>query len=564
METTYQVILIAPSIWEDLTQTSFSELPPQTKPIAHSILATLQNRHIGITPNLSAELAHLITNPHSPHHNNPWTPTLKRLLEETSNNLQPTGILLNTIPLYTIIRLAAPIIEEANNQIQLCCLFCQDNIQNDTTKEDYNQYQSHLETQIHKIAETKNDFMQTFWQDRALTLASYSSHAPSWNKPETRLAELEPSALSLMLKLTPKLPKSQTLTIRPKIAVDPLKHQETRRMSEGGFSGIQITRRLDDMGDILLSEFLNPPAVLADRLINNGYLSLRRQTRREQLRDVLIVGMMPDALRSKPSTHFIKACWFDFIARFGFMLYRGRLMRSEFRWLEGDPFGRVRNCNFLLNQMPRLDMPGNGDLPAEFRREFLMALGWLPQYLDTRGRFEKIPVYDAAPQQLKVSGETNTENERKWAYSAWRSQKENLLWSLENSGDSLPGVTSPTGQHEKRLNIGGYAFVHIMLFLPAEKRREREASAAARLGPLYSGFGLGSSPGSDTGHKRSAGITWVPENLTDSSQWAFDCRGTQHSNPFSQQTTQWTSHKIAGRLEEIWRSQILKEMQDGR
>jgi hypothetical protein len=554
MDNEFVVKLISPSFWEDLVS---------LEPVAHSVLTTLHNRHIGITPKLAAELAKRITAPQGYKQGSDcWDKVLKRLLEESSEGIATVGVLLNAIPLYSVIRLAGPIVEEACNRIGKCFLFCQEEVSSDVSEDDYIQYDFLLEREIRRMAINKDDYFKTFWKDRALTLATYSRRAPSFSRTEARLADIDPSALAMLLHLNPKLVPSKALSIHPKTIVNPMKHREIRRMREGGFSGIHVTRRIEDMGDILLSEFLNPKAVLADRLINNGYLALRRQTKREQLRDILVVGMMPESMGPQPSKDFIKACWFDFISRFGFMLYRSRLKRSEFRWLQGDDFGRVRCCNFLLKELQDLDIPVEGDLTPDFRRDFLMALGWLPRYLDNHGFVEKVPQYKASPQQLKVSGELGTEVERQWAYSAWRSQKENLKWALHESDHSplLPGMNDGG---EKGLDIGGYAFVHIMLFMPASKRQTSAKSAAARLGPLYSGLGLGSDNGNNNGHQYGASITWVPENISDIDAWAFDARSNRSTPLFPPQKDEWSTHTIAGRLEETWRHLILKELQDG-
>jgi hypothetical protein len=327
-----------------------------------------------------------------------------------------------------------------------------------------------------------------------------------------------------------------------------LKHREASRLKEGGFSGIQVTRRLEDMEDILLSEFVNPPAVLADRLVNNGFLSLRRQTRREQLRDVLIAGMMPLELKPKLGVDFVKACWFDFIRRFGYMLAQSGRKRSEFRWLEGNQAEQVRGCYFLLQDLPDLSGPFKSHYDASFRKKFVMALGWLPQYLDTRYRFQPVPQYTAGPGHSSPG----FESAKRWAFSVWRLQEENLRWMVHE-----PDKPNPMGSGKKRLNIDGFAAVHLMLFLPADIRNQgKEVSAAARLGTLYSGFGLGNIPG------RNVSITWVPRQITISKEWTFDCRGKGDSQAFFKEKPagKSSSHLIAGRLEEVWRNQLIKEL----
>src|SRR4029079_7111242 len=56
--------------------------------------------------------------------------------------------------------------------------------------------------------------------------------------------------------------------------------------------GSSLSRRL------VLAEFLNPPLVLVDRLLNSGYLVHERRPRRAKLRDALVVGLMPHEVRA--------------------------------------------------------------------------------------------------------------------------------------------------------------------------------------------------------------------------------------------------------------------------
>lgn len=559
---TMNVELVAPAIWEEQISVACAQLTPAQQQSCQAIITSLHNRHVGISPFLAAQLAQILDNQHSLRFADQcWALIFQRILNQSSTG--PMAILPHRVPIYIVLRVAAPLISQACLSIGKCYLFCQDS--SPITRQQYQQYSQQLEEQLRSLLAQDNTILDTFWHELAFTLTSYSRRAPLWGATATRLAELHPPALSLLLGIHPPLPHHETLTIHPKTHVNPIKNRPVKRLTEGGFSGIHISRGLEDMGDILLSEFLNPPAVLADRLINNGYLTLQRETKREQLRDVLIVGMLPASITPKPSVDFIKACWFDFIARFGFLLYRCRLLRSEFRWLEGDSIGRVAVSPFLLKELPHLDVPVGGDLTPVFRRQFLTALGWLPQYLDNRRSFEKVPLFRATPGQLQVAGEKDTANERLWAYSAWRAQRENLLWNIQ---DPIKPIGGTTPKSEKRLDLTSYAYLHIMLFLPAQKRGPE--NSALRLGPLYSGLGISQTQAAGLGQHCSASITWVPETITDTSSWAFDARESftlplfPHSQSTSQTAKPITIEPIAARLEEVWRSRLLKELQDDR
>lgn len=557
MEKMFEIKLVKPGIWQPAVRDAFSGLAPQMKSTAHSVLRIMHNRHIGITPQLAAELARLIIDAYASRQGqSAWHDVLKRLQEETSDPQFSFGIILSTLPAYSVNRLAMPIVEEACQRIGRCCLFCQDNIDNEVTREDYDRYSRELENEIRRTAAGKSDYFQLFWVDRALALASYSRQAGFREPAVSGLPETDPAALGLLLRLNPGLSHTMPLASQSRRLTDPLKHREASRLKEGGFSGIQITRRPEDMEDILLSEFVNPRVVLADRLLNNGFLALRRQTRREQLRDVLIAGIMPDELKPKLSADFIKACWFDFLRRFGNMLAQSGHKRSEFRWLEGNRLGQVRSCYFLLQDLPDWQGPLKNHHDSSFRKEFLISLGWLPQYLDTRYRFQPVPRYTPGPGQLHTNAEIGAKQElesaKQWAFSVWRTQKENLQWIIHEPDQVNPGET-----REKLLNIEAFAVVHLMLFLPARQRHQgKGVSSAARLGSFYSGFGIANVPG------HNVSITWVPQQIKNSREWAFDCRGKGDSLIFSREKSggKSSSHLIAGRLEEVWRNQLIKEL----
>jgi hypothetical protein len=554
MKNSLEIKLVSLDTWQPAAEEVFSRLSSRMKSVAQSILRTLHNRHIGITPRLAAELAPLLGDAYaSAPGQSAWHDVLKRLQQETSGTPFSFGVMLSTVPLYSVLRLAMPIIEEACHRIGLCFLFCQDNIESGVTAADYSQYSAELDNGIKQMAKSKADFFQLFWADRALTLAAYSRRG-SGAFPGKGLPETDPAALALLLRLNPELSQTQPLPSHSRRLTDPQRHQEVSRLKEGGFSGIHITRRLEDMGDILLSEFVYPPAVLADRVINDGFLALRRQTRQEQLRDLLIAALMPAETQAKLSAEFIKACWFDFVRKFGYMLVQSGRKRSEFRWLEGNTLGQVRGCQFLLQDLPIPDTPLRDLHDTNTRKEFLMALGWLPQYLDNRSRFEPVPRYadkpGLEPGTNKVKNPLASAGD--WAISVWRAQRENLHW-LTHEPDRSPAGSS----REKPLDSDGFAVVHLMLFLPAEQKRlDKEISAAARLGSLYSGFGMGNAPG------RNVSITWVPNQINALNQWAFDCRGKRESLLFPQEKTRnsLNSHQIATRLEQAWRNQLIKEL----
>lgn len=566
----YRVSLVRPREWRTVIEEEFKWLASKAVPVAHSILSSMHNRHIGITPKLAAELAPLLLDPASAREPvGTWKVVLERLFKEAEWEAEITGdedtglewerfaVLLCSVPPYSVMRLALPIIENACLAMGKCYLFCQEWVENGVSWNDYNKYAIELEREIINMARDKSDFFKIFWKDRSLALVNYSRRPSMWRGSGTGLPETAPSAVAMLLGLEPEIPESKRFSLHPKLVTDPQKHREIPRIKEGGFTGIHITRRIEDMGDMLMSEFLNPTEIMLDRLINTGYLALRRQPKREKLRDVMVVGVMPALVQPTLSADFAKACWFDFIARFSYQLYQKRLFRSEFRWIEGDAFDRMFNCNFLLQDLSEGDLFYEDESTPEYRWKFLMALGWMPHYLDIRRRFELIPGYRYVREEAQILDEDtrNMHAARQWAFAAWKAQRENKKWSLYERHRPLFG--SPG---KRKIEIEQFRFVHIMLFLPAPVKEENQSlllSPAQHMGTLHKGFNLGYAPG------RSASITWVPRVVEGSRQWAFHAGGRYDPLLFSGLDRRIKANQIAGKLEQAWRDQLEKEIWHG-
>lgn len=558
MKTSLEIELVSPSVWRPVVDSVFDKLTMEVRQRASSILWTMHNRHIGLTPQLAAGLAAVILQPYGPRYfTDAWDAVSDRLLNEVSGQQYSAGLVFSALPSYSVFRLAAPIVEEACNRIGFCCLLCQDEVDSRINDINYVPYISEVAAEIKRMAESNDNYFRLFWADRAMTLSAYSIRAFLRERAAV-LPETDPTALALLLRLKTDVSKARPLSFHPQPLVQPLKHREINRVKEGGYSGVHMTRRLEDMGDILMSEFVNPPAVLADRLINNGYLALRRQPKREKLRDILVVGMMPGEVKSKLSVDFIKTCWLDFICRMGMLLVRGGRVRSEFRWLEGDALGRVHSCNFLLQDLPPefSEIPVEGELNPAFRREFVTALGWLPQYMNNRAGFQPVDTTRPVMKVMKESRENNLESSRQWAYSVWKSQKENLLWSRVETGPGQREFLDSSARNG--LDVQRFAFTHIMLFLPSRGRDKRQLSGAAHLGELYGGFGIGS------GSNCSLSVTWVPERPVSQEPWAFDCRERVFSQLFSRHLDSKTlsPRRIAGKLVSTWRDYLIKELRN--
>ncbi len=552
----FQVKLVPPKMWHSYIKKSFKKLekPPEQR-FARSALMAMHNRHVGVTPELIVDLTWQLMNPDQV--NGVWTAVFRRLGDDLAIGREERrfGLLLRSNPTYTIFRLAMPIVEASCRAIGRCYLFCEDNIQTRLKESDYTDYADELSNQIKKMANSHQaggrDEFQLFWQERAVTLSTFSRRPVGLQQFDTTLPETDPIAWGFLMRLKPDMPRSRSQSLLPRPLTRPIKHRINPYQKEEGLDGIRMTRREEDIDSILLSEFINPEPVLADRLLNTGYLATQRQSKREKLRDVLIAALMPGDMRASLKVDFVKACWFDCLMRLSLIFRQQQLPRSEFRWIEGDRFNRFHSNALFLQDLPAAKTIVAGPPSPGYRHQFLTALRWLPTYLDSQAHFRTLPNY--AP---KTEADTSPE---KWLCRAWAAQQDHLQWLAHQ--DNQAGHSRR--QKNNQLRVDEFAFVHIMVFLPpetADKPGELPPKPADRLQSIASCLGLGNS------QSHNLSLTWLPKDLQDIEGWAFSAPGQPPLRLFKKTQVPGQAvdeRKIAGRLERTWLDQIIKEIWHG-
>jgi hypothetical protein len=388
--------------------------------------------------------------------------------------------------------------------------------------------------------EAEGDPLNLFWQERGRTLSQIRGRALG-------LPEAEMTALGFLLRLT-EAPEAEDSHVLQRLHV---RRQERRvRLQEGGVRGIRVTRRLEDVDRILISEIVNPVPVLIDRILNQGYLILERDPRRKRKRDVLLAGLLPRSpLSGTLAADFVQACWFNFIGRFSLLLHNYHLTRSELRWMEGDRLNRFRTRSFLLpdlsgmlEQMPVADPP----FPL-YRETLLQHMRWIPAYTDRRAPYLYLP---EAP-----TTSAPFDSLQQWLSQVWSTQQDNPGWRKT--------AAPPTVANG--LQLSEFRFVHLMLFLPADApwRREERGNVAARLAAALR---------LDPRRQQHLSVTWVPRNITDLLQeplleespaqpaapWSFTAL-YYPEQPFFQQREQ-TLPEIANGLVKAWLQEIMREV----
>ena len=533
--------LLSPRVWRSLVKEATAGLRSSREILlTEAIITSLHNRHVGISPQLAAFLAPLLLLPDA-QAKTPWIEVQNRLKRELLPNKDEihssyrTGFLFSAAPAYVLFRLVLPLIEAACHELGDCYLFCEDEVTDPYRSQDYKKYTEALLDQIVYLATSENARLELFWKDRATTLASLSYPEIQLESSEFGLPENSLAGVGFLFRLE-KLPVLRRDFQNMQRLVSPIQRMKSLARREGGVRGVRVTRRIEELDSILFSEFLNPRLLLVDRLLNSGYLAIEREPRREKLRDALIVGVMPPSTKTGLGAEFLKACWFNTMAVLGQILRRHNLHQSEFHWIEGDAFERVRICTFpleILSDLPVYHLALERELNRIYRQEFLTRLRWLPAFLDARASYESLIELEKG----QKSGD-RFDHVQQWLAAAWRHGMKNLPWVEE------------------------FAFVHIMVFLPAEWRGE---APPRFVGQVSGQLRLGHYPG------RYTSLTYVPAKLETPTGnpeelekhgaiWAFESQN-QPCKPLFLQTQPSDLAQIAERLEQQWLEQIMQEIQ---
>jgi hypothetical protein len=485
--TMIDVRLVSPSVWGPEVARHAepgNASDPWTDPVrlAHAVLWVLQDAHVGITPKLAHELGRLFAQKGAA---NPgvW-PQLFRRLQEGLPRTERSGLVAGNAPVYVVQNLVKPIVREACAELGYTCLLCQDDTEGAVTADEYAAYGAALERIASRIAAqfAAGPLFATEHGNIVAALSEPSPHVRS----RAVVPEIDRDSLAVLLGLDAEVDFPERAS-RPTPIRSYVPNRRPAAEGQGGrIEGLRQGRGEGQLGSIVLSEFLNHPLVLVDRLLNSGYLVHERRPRRAKLRDALVVGLMPHEVRVTPQGGFAKACWVDCMARLASRLASARLHDSECRWIEGDAAGRARCTSFPLGQAPP-EVPAGRH--AAFRDAFMTLSRWVPDYFETRAGFRPLR-----------GGANTIANAEEWAIAAWAAHADR---------DERAGSDAPTG------SVDGFSFVHVMVFHPLIDDAPRAAAEGAeRLGRLRAGLRIGYR------RRRHASVTYVPLD-GDTRPWRF-------------------------------------------
>jgi len=519
------VRLVPPSVWGPEVARyadSGSSSDPWIDPgrLAHAALWVLQDAHVGITPKLAHELGRLFAR-NRPVEPGVW-PKLFRRLQERLPRTGRSGLVAGSAPVYVVQNLVKPIVREACAEIGYTCLLCQDHTDGAVTADEYAVYGASLERITSRIA-AELAARPLFAAEHANVIAALSEPSPPF-RSRALVPEVDRDSLALLLGLDAGVDFPERASRSTPTPSYVPKRRPAAEAHGGRVEGLRHGRGEGQLGSMVLSEFLNPPLVLVDRLLNSGYLVHERRPRRAKLRDALVVGLMPHEVRATPQGAFAKACWVDCMTRLARRLVSARLHDSEFRWIEGDAAGRVRRASFPLAHVPA-DLAGGRH--AAFRDAFMTLSRWVPDYFETRAGFRPL---ETDPNTIASTDE--------WAIAAWGS----------DDRDERTGSVTPKG------SVDSFSFIHVMVFHPPiEDGRNAAAEGARRLGTLRAGLRLGYR------RRRHASVTYVPQDRAR--PWHFG----SDPDPYRALTPMPSDDgaALAGALQLSWLERLTKDIWHG-
>ncbi|CAM2068569.1 hypothetical protein SCOR_24580 [Sulfidibacter corallicola] len=518
--------------------------------LARSVVRTLHGRQVGIPPAMAVELATLLALPgRELPRESPWYDVVARIDRElrvalpgrsqVSTHGHRAAVLLAAHPGYSLFRLALPLLRRCTAGLGHTLLFCDEPLPDTDGAQRLRDYQHALASHVKR--EIEDPATSGFWRDCAWNLARLDREAVSGKRPVLHLPYQDPIATTLSHRLTP-LPLPEVKR-EPKSSMSRpgARLRATQARREGGINGIYVTRRAEEMGQVLFSEFLQHEMLRADRLLNTGYLVHRREPKRRRMRHMFLATVVPAVAGTRVHLDFIKTCWLEAVARMVHQLVLNGLGRSEVRFIEGDRFGRCRQRHLGMNENESSRWADAPDFAA-FRRQLLTGGGWGSFLFDSHQPFAAVP----APELGRAMG--NPTGFSNWLARLWLSQRdqgaafdagarsigppgpgvspaEHSSTDRPRNGRSLSGAASsgrhggpPTGPPTgpSRLDLSLYAAAHVLVFLPLSWREHPDISWQAALARAL-GF---------AGHpRRRLSICWVPDRLDEPTGWIYQARG---------------------------------------
>lgn len=368
--------------WETLLDEADGPLLHQAHlRLARALVHEWHGDHLGILPPEAAWLTRILFFPADVDRPpSPWALVCARLEAlrgaqnegdaESQEARAARGVLLPARnPQLSLIRLLKPLWQQAQQAHGETFLFCEDDDPALVAEARLTAYRERMNEHLQSVSAaeaTRGLFEETLW----LLLDETPRSQPS--------RRLDPLGTRLLAALEPVLPPAPPILLnetrrRPRQAT-----RKVRDRSEEGYAGIHMTRRLQDMGNVLFSEFMQHRMVATDRLVNTGYLAYQRTPKRERTHRTHVACVLPTMWLAPAQAAFVRACWLEAVVRFAYHALAHDRPATVFQTAFYDEAGVVAHHGTALAD---LDLSAWRTLPQPaFRREFLNRTGW-PSFL---------------------------------------------------------------------------------------------------------------------------------------------------------------------------------------
>lgn len=535
---TLRIEILGEAAWRPIRESAFARLGAREADAAEVVLLSMQNRHVGITPGLAAELAEiLLDDRRGAASTTVWSLVLRRLDAEVSARGATVGgrgrvgggLVPSSAPYFFAFRIALPLIERACAELGRCVLF--GDSQAVSGGFDYRKYATDLRARIMRYSGADDPALATFWYDRALTLKSLSTPGATRGRRFRAAPDIDPLSASLLYRIQPDQRPLTTrkATHRPRAEAQRAVRQRQRR-SEGGISGITMTRREEDLGGILLSEFMNPEPVMLDRLVNHGFNALMRPPRRRKKRHVLVAGLMPSPVSGEYTGQLARAAWMHAMTVLSQRLLAADLRKSAFLWVESDTYGALSECRVDLDTIPE------GALPSA--RQMMSQLHWIPSVHD-RGRLKRVQTLEP-----RVDGNEAAEGSMEsWVRSAWNRSVRSPHLSGRAEEDMAWGKAA-------MLPVSDFQAVHVVVCVPQSEWSDN-VDASAIVDRMRRALALGREKG------RSVSVLRVPD-VESTAPWLLAFEGEREFID-----ADLGDAAVARRLIHSWASRVADEVFGG-
>lgn len=373
--------------WWDLVVAQAAPRPELLR-VAQAITHEWHGRHLGIFPPEALALAAALFFPAEVGRlAAPWTAVFAALDRVARPGLDvPVGdadqqaarglLPAARQPALVLNRLAAPLWRRAQEQVGAVYLACDDETLPKPDAAALEQHRGALNAAVAALvagAEAQTWLEETLW----LLAREDSPREPL----AVAGARLDPLGLRLLHDLVTALPEPPPLRLTNKAELRRAQRR-VRDRAEEGYAGIHLTRRLEEVGNVLFSEFMQHRMVAADRLMNSGYLAYQRTPKRDPVRRTRLTALLPTAALAAEQAAFLKVCWLEAVMRCSFQALADDRLTTAMKFGFFDVHSGVvaHRC-----ELQDLAVGDGRTLPwPAFRDLFLRRLGWPAFLFDSR------------------------------------------------------------------------------------------------------------------------------------------------------------------------------------